>query len=184
MASKINLTGNEKKVIEFLAQNSRISDSDIASKLMLSSSSVARIRERLAAKGIIKKYSLDIDYDALGISCYVVAFYGATDKWWTNVDELNVFKIASSNYIISMFRTNEKQLSYIILYGFSTNRAANIYFNEIQRVYAEYLIIEKLIFLSKENILKNDPTSLLNILSTRPEDTKPNKKLFSQITKK
>jgi hypothetical protein len=71
-----------------------------------------------------------------------------------------------------------------VLYGFKDIKSAGIYFDEVQRVYNDYLIIEKMIYLSKNNIVKNDGAGLLDILSIASEDTKPNMRLFNSLIKK
>jgi Lrp/AsnC family transcriptional regulator, leucine-responsive regulatory protein len=178
------LTNNEKKVISYLVKNSRMTDSEIASEMRLNTSSISRIRARLLDKGIIKGYTLSIDFERLGIECFVIAFYSATNKWWERVDDDAVHDIMASPFIINCMRTNEKNLSYMITYGFKNNKQANQYFDDVQRVYNDYLVVEKLIFLSNRNILKNSAASLLKVLSLNDDNVKPNQNLFQEIVGK
>jgi DNA-binding Lrp family transcriptional regulator len=48
-------------IIEILSQNSRMSNTDIATKLVLSESAVRRRRRNLEASGRIRKYTIDVD---------------------------------------------------------------------------------------------------------------------------
>jgi DNA-binding Lrp family transcriptional regulator len=179
----MKLTINEKKVLKHLLKNSKESDSELGKRLSLQGSSIARIRQRLIEKKIIQKYSLDLNYENIGIECYVLVFYSATSKWWNNISNEQVHKIAESPYLITVFQTNEKNMAYICLYGFRNNTAATTYFNEVQRVYNEYLIIQKMIFLSNNSIIKNDPSTLIDIVNIKLQNTLPNKKLFEKFLK-
>lgn len=179
----MKLTINEKKVIKYLLKNSREADSELGKKLSMQGSSIARIRQRLFDKKIIHKYNVDLNYENIGIECYVLVFYSATSKWWNAINDEQVHQIAQSPYLITVLQTNEKNMAYVCLYGFRNNTAATTYFNEVQRVYNEYLIIQKMIFLSNNSIIKNDPSALLDVSQVNPKDTKPNVKLFEKFTK-
>lgn len=68
------LTKNEKKVLQLLLENSRVSDTDIAKKLNISSQAVGRIRKELEEE-LITNYSLDINIDKVGIKvCTIIRF--------------------------------------------------------------------------------------------------------------
>jgi len=68
----MKLTKNEKKALKLLLDNSRISDSEIASKLNISSQAVGKIRRKLESS-IINSYSLNLNYSKLGIQTFAIA---------------------------------------------------------------------------------------------------------------
>lgn len=178
----IKLTKNEKKVLLEISKDVKKNDSSISKKIGISISSVSRIKEKLTNKGIINGYMPRIDYSKLGINCYVMVLYSTTPLWWKEVGDEGLYKIVgNAPQIVTCIRTNERLLSYIVIYGFKDNTVANKYLNEIQTTYNNYLNIEKLIFLSKENFVKNDPTSLLQIFEK--ESLLPNVEIFNKIIK-
>ncbi|PLW80663.1 hypothetical protein C0585_01595 [Candidatus Woesearchaeota archaeon] len=181
---EIKLTKNEQKVLGFLCKNGRITDSEIANKMKLTVSSISRIREKLIDKKIINGFSTSINYNLLGIKCYVMIFYSVTPKWWKELSEEDVKKIMSAPQIVNAIRTSEKDFSYIVTYAFKNNIIANKYFNEIQRVYNDYLNIEKIIYLSDQSFIKNSPKDLLKIIFSKEIGSSPNINLFEEITKK
>ncbi|MFL0361630.1 Lrp/AsnC family transcriptional regulator [Pseudobacillus sp. 179-B 2D1 NHS] len=65
----------DKKILVELSQNSRLSMSELGRRINLSSPSVTERVRQMESFGIIKKYTLDIDYEKLGlpIQCIVEA---------------------------------------------------------------------------------------------------------------
>ncbi|WP_246943640.1 Lrp/AsnC family transcriptional regulator [Bacillus pinisoli] len=65
----------DKKIISELAENSRLSMSELGRRINLSSPSVTERVRQMESFGIIKKYTLEIDYEKLGlpIQCIVEA---------------------------------------------------------------------------------------------------------------
>ncbi|RLQ84856.1 Lrp/AsnC family transcriptional regulator [Planomicrobium sp. Y74] len=65
----------DKKILKELAENSRLSMSELGRRIKLSSPSVTERVRQMESFGIIKKYTLDIDYEKLGlpIQCIVEA---------------------------------------------------------------------------------------------------------------
>ena len=113
-----------------------------------------------------------------------MVFYSVTPKWWKDLSEEDIKKIMSAPQIVNAIRTSEKDFSYIVTYAFKNNVTANKYFNEIQRIYNEYLNIEKIIYLSNLNFIKNSPKDLLKIIFSKDIGASPNVNLFNEITKK
>lgn len=65
----------DKKIIVELSNNSRLSMSELGRRINLSSPSVTERVRQMESFGIIKKYTLEIDYEKLGlpIQCIVEA---------------------------------------------------------------------------------------------------------------
>lgn len=177
----INLTKNEKKVLLMISKDYNKTDSEIAKKIGIAVSSVSRIKNKLIKNQVLNGAIPKIDYSKLGINCYVLVLYSATPLWWEKVNDKVIKIINNCPQIVSCIRTNEKNLSYIVIYAFPNSIIANEYLNNIQKTYNNYLIIEKSIFLSKENFLKNDPTGLMDILDRK--EVVPDKEFFNKLLK-
>jgi len=65
----------DHKIIEELSKNSRLSMSELGRRINLSSPSVTERVRQMESFGIIKKYTLEIDYEKLGfpIQCIIEA---------------------------------------------------------------------------------------------------------------
>ncbi|MGD9395462.1 MAG: Lrp/AsnC family transcriptional regulator [Candidatus Thorarchaeota archaeon] len=72
MGSTERIDENDLRIIEMLNDNARSSLRDIAAVVDLSPSSIRNRMERLVDIGVIKKYTLDLDYWKLGYEVEVV----------------------------------------------------------------------------------------------------------------
>jgi Lrp/AsnC family leucine-responsive transcriptional regulator len=65
----------DKKIIDELIKNSRLSMSELGRRVNLSSPSVTERVRQMESFGIIKKYTLEVDYEKLGlpIKCLIEA---------------------------------------------------------------------------------------------------------------
>lgn len=65
----------DKKIIEELSRNSRLSMSELGRRINLSSPSVTERIRQMESFGIIRKYTLEVDYQKLGfpIQCIIEA---------------------------------------------------------------------------------------------------------------
>lgn len=65
----------DKKIIDELRKNSRLSMSELGRRVNLSSPSVTERVKQMESFGIIKKYTLEVDYEKLGypIQCIIEA---------------------------------------------------------------------------------------------------------------
>jgi len=73
MVTTDKIDDNDRKIIEILSSNARTSLRDIKKKVDLSPSSIRNRMERLVSLGIIKKYTVDVDYQKLGYDIQVLA---------------------------------------------------------------------------------------------------------------
>lgn len=94
----------DKKIINELQQNSRLSMSEIGRRVKLSSPSVTERVRQMESFGIIKKYTLEVDHERLGlpIQCIIEATVknGDYQSFKNNIQQLpNVafcYRIAGS----------------------------------------------------------------------------------------
>ena len=73
MVTTDKIDDSDRKIIEILSSNARISLRDIKKKVDLSPSSIRNRMERLVSLGIIKKYTVDVDHRKLGYDIQVLA---------------------------------------------------------------------------------------------------------------
>jgi Lrp/AsnC family leucine-responsive transcriptional regulator len=73
MGTMDKIDENDRKIIEILSANARTSLRDIKKKVDLSPSSIRNRMERLVSLGVIKRYTVDVDYRKLGYDIQVLA---------------------------------------------------------------------------------------------------------------
>ncbi|ASI98502.1 Lrp/AsnC family transcriptional regulator [Thermococcus celer] len=79
------ITEIDVKILKLLAKNARLTYKELAEILGTTRQRVSRRMDRLERKGVIKKYTVIPDYDALG---YAHVILGITIKPSVNVDEV------------------------------------------------------------------------------------------------
>lgn len=73
MVTTDKIDDNDRKIIEILSSDARTSLRDIKKKVDLSPSSIRNRMERLVNIGVIKRYTVDIDYRKIGYDIQVAA---------------------------------------------------------------------------------------------------------------
>jgi len=69
------LTKRESQVLTELLKNAKTTDQEIARRIGISRPGIAKIRERLETRGIIKGYRALPDYEKLGLKIHVILLY-------------------------------------------------------------------------------------------------------------
>ncbi|AFL94372.1 putative transcription regulator, AsnC family 1 [Thermococcus cleftensis] len=83
MADKIN--GIDIRILKLLSKNARLTYKELAEILGTTRQRISRRMDRLERNGVIKKYTVIPDYDALG---YVHVILGITVKPSVSIDEV------------------------------------------------------------------------------------------------
>lgn len=68
----MNLDNLNLSILNELMNNSRITNTDLGKKIGLTSPAVAERIKKMEEAGIIKAYSIDVDYELLGINEHVI----------------------------------------------------------------------------------------------------------------
>lgn len=142
------MKGNEMKVLGKLCLNGRVRLNKMAQELSLSPTAISKIQKRLEEKNIIKKYSIKVDYDKLGINIF--SFVIAKEKMplgngifeWVN-KEPNV---------ISCFKIVDGSTD-ILFCGFKDMDDLDHYFSSFQRINKDVLEIEDIYILTQKGII-------------------------------
>ncbi|NJE31013.1 Lrp/AsnC family transcriptional regulator [Thermococcus sp. 18S1] len=92
MADKIN--GIDIRILKLLSRNARLTYKELAEILGTTRQRISRRMDRLERNGVIKKYTVIPDYDALG---YVHVILGITLKPSVNIDEIIPILVEDEN---------------------------------------------------------------------------------------
>jgi DNA-binding Lrp family transcriptional regulator len=158
---KLNLSINEIAVLDCLIEDGRMSNTDIARKIGITSQAVGKIQSKLIKNGIIKGFTTEIDYDTLGIEVFTIAFFRFKSGSWTYLEKEDIIRRLSGPHLIRVYRLSEDDITHIVIYGFRNIKEAEHYFQTLQVQREHISEIRKLYYLSSSSILKNSPQDLL-----------------------
>jgi len=159
----MKLTINEKKTLKLLLENSRISDSEIANKLNISSQAVGKIRRKLEAN-IIDSYSVNLNYSKLGIQTFAISIAKITsdgmDKGELGVEQ----NLMNNPHIINVYRIPKGSSTHVILYGFKDMNELDEFFHSPNMKKEIHSLIEThdLFTFSHNSLIKNNPNQLFH----------------------
>jgi DNA-binding Lrp family transcriptional regulator len=178
---KLNI--NERKTLKLLLKDAKISDSDIAKKLKISSQAVGKIRKKLEAH-LIKSYSLNLNYSKLGIQTFALALAKLTSDG-KEEGELEIeMKLKNEPNIINVYRLPSGIFTHIIMYGFKDISEMEYFFhspNKKKEIH-KYIENQQLFTFSHNSILKNDSSDLFNKM-INDMDSKIERAKYSEIEK-
>ncbi len=135
------LTKNEKRILNLLLDNARVSDAELARETGISTQGARKIRLKLE-KEYIAGYRTIVDYKKIGIDIFAVALVSITEPG-----------ILSDKNIIGAFEVNEGELTHILVLGFKD-------IEELDR-FKMKAHVQKIHVLSRSKFLKNSPMELL-----------------------
>ncbi|MBR9705061.1 Lrp/AsnC family transcriptional regulator [Candidatus Pacearchaeota archaeon] len=157
----MKLTKNEKKTLHLLLENGKISDSNIANKLKISSQAVGKIRKKLEST-IIDSYSVNLNYSKLGIKTFCISLSKLTEDG-KDIGELELEQKLNNNpNVIEVYRLPTGNFTHLILFGFTDTDEMDNYFhsNNQKNSIHKFLENQELFTFSNHSLIKNSPIEL------------------------
>ena len=154
------MSDNEKKVLKLLVQDGRMSCSDIARKLGITSQAVGKIQDKLEREGVIKGYSTIVDYDSLGVGVFAVALFRFKSGSWSRLEKEDIKDRVRGPHLIRVYRFNEGDITHMVHYGFRSLREMDNYFHILQTERGHISELKKLHIMSVDSVMKDSPMEL------------------------
>ena len=101
MGSMDRTDEKDQQIIEILSKNARISLRDIKKQVNLSPSSIRNRMERLVEIGVIKRYTVDIDFTKMGFDIQVLVMITARPGTSKNINS----KLSNYKQVSGIMRT-------------------------------------------------------------------------------
>jgi DNA-binding Lrp family transcriptional regulator len=161
MTVKIKLSANDKEVLKMLVLNSRVPCTEIAQKLGITSQAVGKIKNKLEKTGVIRGYSVMVDYDRLGIEVLAIAMFRFKSGAWTRLEDEDIRNQVRGPHLITVYRFSEGDVTHMITYGFRSLKELDNYFHILQTERGHISELKKLYILSVGSILKDSPAELI-----------------------
>jgi len=160
-------TRNERKVLEYLVENAKITDSEIAEKLHITPQAIGKIRKKLETSGVIKGYHAAVDLEKTGITVIAIGMFkfniDAFDKS-ENIEQsldLDIAKRIQNPLIINFYRLPEGDITHIVVFGFKNINELDSYFHTLQAKRGHISELKNLYILSVKSMKKSSPNDLL-----------------------
>ncbi len=155
----MKLNNNEKNVLELMVNSPKISNSELSSRLNITTQAVGKLRKNLSSKGMIKRYETILDYDKIGIKFFVFALVKIMPKAFRKYTE-EIKKIFSDPHIIILINVPQTSITNIILFGFRDVNEYDSYFNFLQSKLPGLIEIKESYVFSDESFVKNSADDL------------------------
>ena len=156
----MELTRNERRVLKFLIENGRATDTELSEKLNITSQAVGKIRRKLEDDGVIKRYTAVIDYEKIGIKVFAVALFKFVPEVWKTLKGENIDERLTGSNIINFYRIPEGDVTHIVVYGFRNMDELDHYFHTLQTERGHISEIRKLYIFSAKSLKKDSPKDL------------------------
>ena len=161
----VNLTYNEKRVLQLLIEKGNTTNTEICSKLKISKQAVGKIRKKLEENKLIIGYSINLDLKTLGVEllCIIKIIFKVS-----NPQIQNDFKkwVNTQTDIINARTVFLSQPGMILACGFSDIDNLESFVKELSE--NAYLSIEEVLVSKIDGILKDSYNDLVkNILKIK-----------------
>ncbi len=151
------LTKNEKRVLQFLLENSRLTDTNIAEKLNISSQAVGRIRKELEEEKVIESYRAKLNSNKLGIKVFTLIKISILKE--SKKKEIEQEIMALKNTIV-FIKTMDGDMNYTLIMGFPLLEEMEDFINGETEL-RKNIIVKEVIPYCQKNVLKNSIRDLL-----------------------
>ncbi len=151
----MRMSENERRVLHELVANSRETDTEMSARIGISTTGVGKIRKKLEATGVIRRYLPHISLERLGFDSMLML----TLKIEDTEDGLSLF---DSPNLIATLRLCTSERTHLALYAFRSLMHANQFLHSLKREnYGKLEIVETQV-LSPSSLIK--PLSISVIL--------------------
>ncbi|VVB67985.1 Winged helix-turn-helix DNA-binding protein [Candidatus Norongarragalina meridionalis] len=175
----MELTKNEREILKLMLDNCRISDTAVAKKLMISPQAVGKIRKGLEKKGVIRGYSCELDFEAMGITTFALICAKIVAGKEMQSGEAWKKKAAAENALMSapnliMFAEPiGSEYNYVVLFGFSNQKEMEDFVQKARMVYAGILEDRRIDTFSARSLRKFDKAQLFRAMLERGSPQNP-----------
>ena len=155
----MKLTNNEKILLVDMVLNPRVSNKELSEKLKITPQAVGKIKENLRKKEVIKRFDTILDYDKIGIKCFVLTLVKIMPKVFRSYKK-EIKEVFSHPNIITLINIPQTSITNIILFGFRDVTEYDNYFNLLQSRLPGLVEIKESFVFSNESFVKNSASEL------------------------
>jgi len=153
---KISLSKNEKTVLIALLDDGRAKDSDIATKINITTQAVGKIRKKLENIGLIKSYTCNIDFEKIGLNCFVLSLIKYRPGVWERLSHENIKEyIRTIPGALVSFMPAGSDVDLVVLYSFESGEEKDRYLEKVKVNYSDIIEYLDSYHFSNYNFLNN-----------------------------
>lgn len=168
----MKLKDNEKELLNALIENGKASDVEIAKKLKISPQAIGKIRKKLEKDGIIEGYCANLNFEKLGINCFVLFKISFLPEFWKSFTEEDIKKtILNTPHILLAGRIPSADQHLFAFEGFRNQIEMEDYLKMSIKKFAGYAKYERIDVLSTRSLIKMDRADLYKyaLSNTEPD---------------
>lgn len=157
----VDLNDNEKNVLKLLVKDAAMSCCKIADSMpqgTLTHSGVNKIKKKLEMNEIISRYSINLDYEKLGIGVFAFIFLKKKSNYWKLKDGLSNWALSNPN-VIGCYKLNEDSL-HILQCGFRNLDELKEYCDFLEVENKELFEIDNVYISSLNGVIRNTSDNL------------------------
>ncbi|OQX22554.1 MAG: hypothetical protein BWK75_00460 [Candidatus Altiarchaeales archaeon A3] len=163
----MKFTRNERKVLGYLVENAKITDSEIAEKLHITPQAIGKIRKKLETSGTIKGYHAVVDLEKTGINVIAIGMFKFNIDAFVKSDDIeqsldsDIAKRIQNPLIINFYRLPEGDITHIVVFGFKNINEVDSYFHTLQARRGRISELKNLYLFSVKSMKKSSPNDLI-----------------------
>ena len=165
--AELKLTDNEKVVVKALIKDGRVSCSEIAKGLGISPQAVVKIEKKLERIGLIKGYTIELDYEKLGVKIFAIACLTLKEKSpKAGYEKMIMNRMEENPFLLRVYRMpTGDDCTHMAIYGFRSIVELEHYFEVLRRLInthmSEYVELKSVHAISTHGVLKDDTRGFL-----------------------
>lgn len=157
----MKLTDNEKKFLEILVDNARITDVEISKEIKISAQAVGKIRKKLEREKLIEGYEVNLNLEKMGINLLALFRVNFNPQFWEKYTEEDITKtVMNSAQIICSGRIINAEENLFSLAGFRNQDELESYLKESMTKFKDFSTYKKIDALSSKSLIKMSKSSL------------------------
>jgi len=158
----LRLTENDQKILKKIIAVGKVPDTVMAKDFHLSQQAVQKIRTKLESLGVIKGYVPVIDFRKVKINLISIMGVKIPSIVWKKYSEQQISeRLLRIPYVFKIFRVPSSNISYLLMLGFKDIHQRDKFIKKVETVFSDEIDVVWTYTLSVENIISEDPLSLL-----------------------
>ncbi len=158
----MRLIQNERRLLKYLVQNARLTDTACSEKLKISTQAVGKMRKKLENTGFIKRYTAQLNHDALGIKVFSVTLLRLSPMGWQYYKQPDKLQKELSKNLVMLIQPQQGAITHIAVHAFRDLNELDHYFQVFNSHFSKLIEVRGIWSFSATSILKNSFNPIFN----------------------
>lgn len=160
----MRLNQNECMVLKLLNENSGQTNVKISEQVGITPQAVGKIKKKLEENGVIREYTLSVDFEKIGVNTLAVALFSYAEDTPKEQKEKDRVECLNKPNIISYCKIPEGDITHIVMYGFRNLNELEEHLQQRQEKRGKTSSLKRLYIFSNKGLIKNSTKALISSL--------------------